>query len=597
MLSNPDPKLTFGALNLIGTDAELAANGYRYEALGDDTDWGNPVPVDEKVISWLQDGALIQRKSYDNRQMNIRVRIIGEDSDKLAIGESAFQLEVGKPNLLTWTPPDGQGEPCVFSVVMSNIDQSFTDLDEVREQPSYTYGLKIEAEPFVRSSTLTTVSLPAPTGTQVITLVDDCTSFTNWAAAQGGVPGGTATNASGTSGGGVFSRSSGISAPPGATWHMLLTRSSLSASLATTPYVRIIASTTLITTYGGHPTFSLNGVDAPVAVQEGSAYWFDTTGLGIGTTLTSVAVRSTWGNLSAWSSTPTSIAIYDISRSNVLGTQSTGRQLSRTLPVAGSARSQGSLEVADASDALGETLVYTTPAVAGLATPSLRQYLSLSGTITPDVTTVSGFYSDMSTAHQFDVPVTALESGGHALLARIKGDTGEQTLLGRARSVQGPTELDETSSSATATFASGVWQIVEFGVFSLPTRKMGTDGIVRIVIDAIDSSWLLDEAWLFNLDTGRLTWVQAGVGTPAAGGPSNRVWLDAPTLASPAPAVYLGSDSDRSNSFHAASEMLSFGDHEFVPPSMVITTITTDSTAADLDFAHFAAFHTHVVAP
>lgn len=600
MLPNPDPQLTFGAVNLIGTDAELAANGYRFEALGDNATWGNPLPIDQKVISWLQDGAIIARTGYDNREMFIRVQVVGEDSNKLAVAEGLLVTEVGKANLLTWTPPDGDGEPCVFSVVMSTLEFDFNDIDEVREQRVRTYGLKIVAEPFVRAVDVITVSSPAPTVTQAITVVDDCTATTGWAwqsqPAGGSQSTGTPTVVGGTYIGKGFSDVSTAVAT-----RIALVRTGLSQSLTGTPYIRVdvapasqfVWTSRALGTTG--PTFKLNGLDVSIAAQEGYVYWLDASSVSV-TTLTSVAITiQVIGNQTTNSVT---LNVADISRSNVLGTQATNRQLSRTLSIAGSARTQGSLSLADASDALGDVLVYTTPTVPGLATPNLRQFLVLSGTETPDASTVSGFNSEMNIAHRFDIPAENLQAGGHVFMARITGLTATETFVARTYSRQGSSDLlpYQPSQSVTADFTSGEYKILQFGIFNLPTHQMGSDGIVRMQIDAVSDDWLVDEAWLFNIETGRLTWVEAGAGTPAAGGPSNRLWLDAPTLANPSPGVYLGTEADRSDSFHAGAELVKFEDHQFAAGSMNVTTVTTESTTADLEFSHAPRFFTHVAA-
>jgi hypothetical protein len=108
---------------------------------------------------------------------------------------------------------------------------------------------------------------------------------------------------------------------------------------------------------------------------------------------------------------------------------------------------------------------------------------------------------------------------------------------------------------------------------------------------------VIDEAWLFNIEGGNLTQVAAGSGTPAAGGPSNRVWLDAPYVDVPNPAVYLGTEEDRSDSFHAGPEMDSIAVHRFVPPLMFVHSVTTKSVASVIELNHHPRFHTHVARP
>lgn len=591
--------LTFGPLNLIGTAADLIADGFKLETLGTDADFGNPVPIEEKVISWLQDGAIVALQGHDNRDMYMKVLVSAEDSDGLAQGEAALMLQTNKRNTLIWTPPDGAGEPCVFDVVMSHIEL-VTDLDS-ELYLERTYGLRIQAAPFARAKDLVSVTKAAPSGSQTLTTVDNGSSFTGWTAGPAnGTAGGTITT--GVSGGtAVFVN--GAAFTQFGSPHMFtikLVRSGLSASLATTPYIRV--DTTLALAGGMfkltfQPTFVLNGVTVPIAIQYGNIYWLDTTGLGLGSTLNTFEVN--WAEVYATGSTGTvNLSVADVSRSNVLGEPSTGRQLARTLEVAGTARTQGNLLLEDASNALGSVLVYTCPAVAGLVQPNLRTMLSSGNSQTVDSTTVSGFTSDLSVLHTFDIPVTGLLEGGHILLARVKhAASGARTLTWSAKARQGSTTLAGSQDGTTniTLTTGGAYQIVTVAKLNLPPRKLGLNGKVRIELTA-SSGVTLDEAWLCNVESGKLTKVECGTAAPSAGGAANRLWLDAPSLESPEPALYLGHASDRSDSYHAASEAESFLVHEFDPSSMNVFTVTTNSTASSITLSHYPRFHTHVVA-
>lgn len=609
MLANPQPGLTFGALNLIGASTDIANYGYSFEALGDDTDWGNPVPVDDKVISWLQDGAIIARKNYDNREILVRVRIRATTSAGLAAGESALMLETGKPNLLTWTPPDAASPPCVFSVVMSNLELVFDDLNEDRR--IRVYGLRIQAEPFVRSSTLATVTKPGPTGTQTITSIDACTSATNWNQTIQVGTGSPVTTAAAVDGGTAITAQTTSFLSTTQSTRVTLTRSSLSAAMSTTPYLRVDLTPSPIfsaATWANGTvdlSFKLNGLAAPVASQTGPIYWFDASALSI-TTLTTFEATGYVIGTGAGGSFKFDVA--DLSRSNVLGDQGTGRQLTRSLPVVGSARTQGNLAIADAANALGTTLVYTYPQAAGVATPSLRQYYTTgAGAITADATTVYATTMDISTPSVgvFEIPAVSIQPGGYLLVARLKhASAGARTASWQINGKQGSTILTAGAVSGTVPFTStaGGWVMVTLATVSLPTVKVGPSGKVYVQI-ATSTGVLLDEAWLFNMDTGNLTWVECGTAAPSAGGSANRLWLDAPNVSSPAPAAYVGFASDRSDAYHAGglaaasncAPLNSFAVHEFVPPAMNVFTVTTNSTASSVTLTHYPRYQTHAV--
>lgn len=601
MIANPNPGLTFGPLNLIGTDAEQAAQGYKFEALAE-TDFGNPVPIFQKVVSWLQDGALVSKAGDDNRDgMNLPIRIVGNDSNKLALGEQALMLQTGIRNTLTWTPPDGLGQPCVFDVVMSNLDYDFDDITELYTERIYT--LRLQCLPFTRTANPVTVTIPAPSGSQTLTTVDACTSFTNWA---GTAPGGAGTVTTGVAGAtAVFVTNTNNPAGLGSPFTLRLVRSSLSASLTTTPYIRVdmsLATTGPVSKVGSsnNPVFTLTGnagtAVVPIASQSGNVYWLDTTGLGLGTTLTSIRAESPQLAVSFATSNSATLSIADISRSNVIGEPGTRRQLARTVPVAGSARTQGSLAVADSANALGTVLLYTCPAVAGIAQPNLRQFLSSGNTTSVDATNVSGLTSDLNIAHSFDIPITSLETGTYAVFARVKhASGGAKNINWQTGAIVGGNLSVGSSGTMSVTVSAGVWQIVDVAEIELPTRMVGTAGLVRVRLDGT-SGLLLDEAWLFNKDTGNLTWVECGTGSPAAGTVNqNRLWVDAATLDAEVPTIWTGFAADRTDQWFADA-VFSNDVHNIAPTAINVFTVTTNSTASSLSLTHYPRFMTHVAA-
>lgn len=587
-VSTPQHSLTFGSLNLIGTDEDMSELGYKIECLADQTDWGSPVPIIEKIISWLQDGAIAALNNYDNREMTVQVMVTGADSNDLARGESALMLETGKPNELVWTPPDGFGAPCVFSVVTSNLVPVMDDEADLRNEA--VYQLKIEAEPFVRGQELVVVTQPAPpSGGPTVVSIDNCSSTANW---DGG------TDSVTTSGGAVRVQATNGSAFFGG---VVLQRDSLSENLTTTPYLRIDLGYT-VTPNVTIPPYALEvrgygstGTDVALTqvASSGSVRWYSTTG--VGTTLTTLRISLRRNGLAA--DTLWKLWVADVSRTDSLvDSGATGRQLSRTIPVEGSARTQGTLSLQDETDALGDVLVYSAPLRDGVIQPNLRDWLSSGNTETPDSSTVSGATSDLSTLHTFDLPVSGLVPGGYLLLARVKhASTGNQTLTWAAKTRQGSTTISGgQSGSAVVALTAATWGIVTVARMNLPPRKLGNAGTVRLELQS-GSGVVLDEAWAYNIETGRLSLFTVGTATPAPGASANRVWLDAPTVQSPVPALYVGTEVDRSDSYHLVGGARSLSIHEFLPPAMVVHTVTTNATETAIELSHFPRFNTRVV--
>jgi hypothetical protein len=323
-----------------------------------------------------------------------------------------------------------------------------------------------------------------------------------------------------------------------------------------------------------------------VLAQSGTTYWFDASSI---TTLNSVHVDFTDYSL-GW--------VDDISRTNSLTPGATGRENYRTVDVIGSARAQASLSLVDATPAaLGSTLVYTCPVLAGMAQPPLRPYLVAGPTITADASIISGARSPLSTAHNFDVPAQSIQTGGHLLLARIRhASAATYTLTWSGKSRMGTTDDVGQSGMTDVALAANVWTIVTVAALNLPTRRLGANGVVRVTLSA-PAGVELDEAWLFNVETGRLSWVECGTGAPASGGTASRLWLDAASLDRPEPSITLGTLATRADELGAGEKVLSFGVHEFPPPQVNVFTATSVSTAAAIVLAYYPRWHTHVGSP
>jgi hypothetical protein len=65
------PQLVLGAFNL--TDWTGAT--YATSVIAEGTSKGAPVPLEQAVKSWLQDGSIVVTQGYDNRTVTLRVKI------------------------------------------------------------------------------------------------------------------------------------------------------------------------------------------------------------------------------------------------------------------------------------------------------------------------------------------------------------------------------------------------------------------------------------------------------------------------------------------------------------------------------------------
>jgi hypothetical protein len=209
--------------------------------------------------------------------------------------------------------------------------------------------------------------------------------------------------------------------------------------------------------------------------------------------------------------------------------------------------------------------------------------------VTADSATVSGSTSDLSTQHWFDLPANGVLQAGYLLLARVKhASAGTYTITWSARSRMGGADVGEVQSGTrSVTLTAATYSIVTVGLLNLPTTRLGTSGSVRIGLSG-PAGLILDDAWLLDLDHGRLTWVECGT--------SRRLWLDTASVTDPVPSMWRGTAVDRSDALHAGSDASSWGVHELVPPMINVFTVTTGSTAAVLSLSYYPAhlFHATV---
>lgn len=581
--------LQLGAIDLLASSN--TSPGYWFETYGEDLTLGTPAAVEKEITSFLQDGSIATIESWDNRELTLPVAVGATSAANLAAGEAALVAEVGGRNVLTYTP-SGNGSPCVFDVVNSKLAHSFDDVLEINSLKR-VYTLTVVALPFARAVAQQTTSWAAPpAGTPTVTVVDDCTATTGWALTSTGT---------GTP--------SGPTVVSGAVWGTLvstgtiaksktvtLTRTGLSASMTSTPYVRLDADAAGAALGPIVMSVKINGTSVTPISTSGTVGWYAMPGGA--TTLTSVAVTAT-GTLDTTFGQNLKAIVNDISRSSASSDATGQRQTFRSVTIAGSARTQGSIALADTTPAaLGSVLVYTSPANVAVFQPPLRQFLVPGGVDTTDTSLVSGKSTPLDVGGLlFDIPAAQVPAGTYLLMCRVKHATaGTYGIIWTGSTRLGGATLDANPPTGTKTFtlAAGTWTMVALANLVLPTRVVGSSGLVRIFLNPTVFGLVLDEAWLFNLDTGRLSWVECGTTTPAAGGAASRLFLDPASLTTPVPQVMMGTAADRSDAFGAGGSLVSFGDHEFLPGQMNIFTVTSNSVATAGSVTYSPRYMTHV---
>lgn len=621
MIVDPTPALTFGPLNLLGTAADLSADGYVFEALGDDADWGNPVPIEQKIVSWLQDGAIVALQGYDNRELFVRVRVKAPDGNGLARGELALMLQTGIRNTLVVTPPADLAAACVFDVVMSHLEQVTDDLNG-ELQLQRTYGLRVTAEPFVRAAESVSVqAVPefvSAGGSVTLTEVDSGSSATNWS--MDPVRSGTVTS----DGSKVTLNTQTTLAA--ATQGLL--RSSMSADMTGMSYVRIKVSKAAASVYARWDpslhvippaytlsqsvTYLVNGSAVTPALTSGEYVYLPWSG-GAGP-LSSVEVR-----VAASQTGPTGPSGYGLAFQIVIddiyvtdsATPSAGggRQVSAAVDVAGSARTQGSLAVEYDTDPapLGETLVYTCPDDASGYWPGMRDFTAgTAPTPTADTSLIADSWISIKSGAggpwRVEYPIAQVPAGGFVLIARMRraSATGTSTVNITTGVAVGGTDVGPTQAASWTGTLSSSWEFHTLAALVLPAGDIGPDGVVwvELVSPAGENAVNIDEAWLFNIETGRLSWVELpATGTVSPSVPS-RLWINAPTLNAPRPQLLVGTDPEAADGYHPGDNVKSMAVHEFIPPRAKVFVATTGSGGGipAISLTHYPRSHTHVVA-
>lgn len=558
---------TLGALRL---DATPYLVGFGTEYQDADT-------TEDVLASLLSDGDLEVSSRRGNRTITLPVLIEGTLS-QIAAAEAALAAEAEKgQNVLTVEQGDGVAPSMQFKLTRKTKITWNRD-DEYERSGFRSYTLTMRALPFPQSTTETVIAPFTPPVSVTTVTVDDGTSTTGWTSSPGSPS---------TSGGAVRATSTlgvgGVSPTV-----LSLTRTGSIATSAT----QYIGIDCLMTLDGlpGTPTVLLDGVvtASVTSVVLGSGYrrvWVQAPGSSVNT----VTVRMSVAFGGAPPAKSMTLAVDQIQRSNSYSAVSTTKQLQRTLTIAGSAPGVGSVAIEHETSALGDVLLYTNPTAYSPALRSLRT--SGPSTPTTDATSVSGAYDTISGATPVvcTVPYSGLVDGEYLVMARVQTST-TLTMTVTAATVSGSTSVaSEARSISLGTLAA--WTFVRVGMIHLPVMDAGPSTSQTFTVTRSTGTLSLDELYLFNLTTGRLSQLACGTASPSAGGASNRVWVESPSVDNEGLGRLLrGYAADQSDAYSAYPTAASPAVHEFIPPEVMAFTVTTNADSAAISFSHNAAW-------
>jgi len=580
---DPAHEVILDGLRLMQSGRPAVHPGFTLTVRGQDTQWGNPQPVIVTLLSMLAAGSLVSRSPDANREPTLLVDVSCNvnDGDALAAGEAALMGVCNHPADLEWLPPQANAERAVFDVVDSSLEHV---MDEVRELLLIrTYRIKLSALPYARDEALTTAAA-VPYAAPVI--IDTGSATTNWTVIF--PTGATVTVVSGavTSTYDPSINSSGL-------YGTKLRRAfPVAIDTSVNKYVAVDWKSSVPSYHGFIPNAIPFGNLAevrrdPLTGGYVRSYYQLPASVNSMTEFTFDIIHPAQPAGSA------TLSIDQVQVMQALPVIGTGRQLLRTIQVGGSAPTQGTIDVTHASSGLGEAMVYTYESQGGYQPPlSPWRTLPAPGVdFTTDSSTLNGGFWALSTLVRWAVPVTALPDGEAVLVMRLHNTlTGTCTFDWSAFSEMAGGVLGMVSGQFSHTFAvaNTPVTVVMPVPLNLPTVPMGPNGLVSLDVRRLAAAGPgashLHEGWLFNTE-GSLSIVGAGS--------RKRLSLEAPSLAEPLGAMWVGDNADKSDWYSVSAEATSRQHHTLKPGSNNIFTVTTTAVDAAVAASHYNRHHTH----
>lgn len=559
-------------------------------------DPGVPDAAAQVLTSFLTDGGLEQTTRRGNRTIVLPVLVEGSDLANIAEAENALRLECDKPlNVLYHDPGDGFAEPYRFTVFRGVVTWQ---RDDNYERAGYRlFSVEFRAKPWPEADTVTVVSSLAASGSSTTT-IDDGTSATGWTAKVNG-----STVSPGVVSGAVkvSATTSAIIPPPRV--NIAMTRT---GSIDTSSETYIVvdwkaaagAAVISFTALGDGKTLPLIAVG-----PSPTAGWTRSTFQASAASVSALAMTLVSSPPVALGTQTTSLAVDNITTTDVRPSLGSAMQQVRSVPIAGSAPSVGSLVVEHETDALGDVLIYTCPDDGLGYVPPCRVYRVAAGT--SEAEAASGAYDSLATVIAYDIPVAALPPGEYLVMTRTRGQTDGSSPDSAVMTWTYTPRLNGFDLTAVSTADVAVPTLEDYtlsavGMATLPSMGVapGPTAVMRLTATVADpgDEIFLDELYLFNLTVGRLSRVACGTGAPSSAGLSNRLWFDSPSSDNEGREEYwFGFAADRSDARSAWGAVAAPTVHEFPPGVLKVFTLATGpDTAVNVSYIYRVAGHDSV---
>ena len=611
MGTRPDlvPRLVYGSLDL----TNLLAPAF----VGSDVSLGAPANDYTQLVSRLFDGELVASTRSGNRTISLPVFIAADDLQTMALTEAALVAESDKQrNTLTFDPGDNFGKVTVFDTFRGQVEFRYDDLNEWNGYRAYT--LSIPALPFGRSASLSSTSvasMPSTFATQIAAW-DTATGWASTATSP------VASNTFFTEGASAvaiqsvrvaslstasldvyeqvdtFTIPGGYTPGAGGGWFAPAIRHSSLSPLGYTAAPLGCTQVELLDTSGRVLSTVVPSVVSYLGTSTTSAGFYRYT-IPVTDTTTVGALRFTNRMVRRVGSSAPFVRYDDLRFADA---SSPSRFVIATVPVPGSVRAPGSIQVASPSTtALGDVLILTTDASAQPATflPACRAagYQS-AGTNTTTANLLNASTAAITTAYTglaVDVPVSSLTPGGFEVWLRCT-NSAVTTFAAQAQLVVGGTAVGAISSTEGDSYAiSAAQRWVSAGVIQLPPQSMPNvdpTALVRVQIKVTAGTGAVDEVVLAPTQ-GAVTIITAGTGTASTSADSSYVWVDAPSVELPNGGWFRGTSADRINARAVATtDLTSPGRHVFTPSSIRVYVATPNVAGSTARFDHYPTYHT-----
>lgn len=557
--------------------------GFTLAVMSEGTEWGNGEPVTRALLSLMSNGSFEVTERLGNRSPVLVVEVVGDDPDGLIAGEEALQARVGRPIELGWLPPLDDTWT-VFDVVNSRMDHRMDDQAELHL--TRYWSISLSALPRGRSAKK--VITPAVSVSSPVT-IDDCNSMTGWEAYR---PSGAVLSV--VSGALRSTYDAGVDTGGGYYGTSMRRTFSTPVDLTGKRIIAVDWRSSLPVVHG----IQIN--DLPQlgqARRESIAGGWTRSYYQVPADVTSLQ-KVDFGCIHPLGGPGQTFEIADIKAMPRLPFTGTSRQQTLTIDPVGSVPAEGTIIIGHPTHSLGSVLVHSHPFHAGYS-PMMRPYFWNTGPGGNDTNSVSGKWSGLTVPNDFAIPSVAVPPGKAVIWARIAcSAAGPVRLRWSLSSYMGgsPVSFEQTATSDIWVETPAAYQVYPIALVSTPPARTGLSGAIAGWIKAeswpsgADVAW--DEMWLFALDKGALSYAECGTSSPASGGGSNRLWIDAPTGDAPAGGLFAGVRADRADSRRPGGKAFSHN-HEFAPGGSIVTVVTSNAVDAEVSLEHYPRGHTH----